>query len=119
MSHCAESHRTRLVGFHDLQGRAALQVAVRNGWCYVGHLTGTHAGGPFQGIEATGRAVALDGIDHFVVRDGVVVTNFVVFDQMQFARQLGLLPRDGSRADRAVKTAFNARTRLARRLRRS
>jgi predicted ester cyclase len=81
-------------------------------------LTGTHAGGAFQGIEATGRAVALDGIDHFVVRGGVVVTNFVVFDQMQFARQIGLLPRDGSRADRALKAAFNARTRLARRLRR-
>jgi predicted ester cyclase len=82
------------------------------------HLTGTHAGGAFQGIEATGRPIALDGIDHFVVRDGVVVTNFVVFDQMQFARQLGLLPPDGSRADRAVKAAFNARTRLSRRLRR-
>ncbi|MDX6720467.1 MAG: hypothetical protein QOJ63_2721 [Solirubrobacteraceae bacterium] len=82
------------------------------------HLTGTHTGGPFQGIEPTGRAVALDGFDHFVVRDGVVATNFVVFDQMQFARQIGLLPRDGSRADRALKAAFNARTRLARRLRR-
>jgi predicted ester cyclase len=82
------------------------------------HLSGTHSGGAFQGIEPTGRAIALDGIDHFVLRDGVVVTNFVVFDQMQFARQLGLLPRDGSRADRAVKAAFNARTRLTRRLRR-
>lgn len=82
------------------------------------HLTGTHTGAAFMGIEATGRAIALDGIDHFVLRDGVVVTNFVVFDQMQFARQIGLLPHDGSRADRAVKAAFNARTRLVRRLRR-
>lgn len=82
------------------------------------HLTGTHTGAAFLGIEATGRAIALDGIDHFVLRDGLVVTNFVVFDQMQFARQIGLLPRDGSRADRALKAAFNARTRLARRLRR-
>jgi hypothetical protein len=82
------------------------------------HMTGTHTGGAFNGIEATGRAVALDGIDHFVMRDGKVVSNFVVFDQMQFARQIGLMPPDGTRADRAVKSAFNARSRLLSRLRR-
>jgi predicted ester cyclase len=82
------------------------------------HLTGTHSGGPFQGIEPTGKKIALDGMDHFVVRDGVVVSNFVVFDQMQFARDIGMLPPDGSRADRAVKKAFNARSRLVGRLRR-
>jgi|GEM_PF-949785 len=82
------------------------------------HMTGTHTGAPFEGIDATGRAIAIDGIDHFVMRDGTVATNFVVFDQMQFARQIGMLPPDGSRADRATKAAFNARTRLLDRLRR-
>ena len=81
------------------------------------HMTGTHTGAPFEGIEATGRAVALDGMDHFVIRDGTVATNFVVFDQMQFARQIGMLPPDGSAADRATKAAFNAKTRLLSRLR--
>jgi steroid delta-isomerase-like uncharacterized protein len=82
------------------------------------HLTGTHTGGAFNGIEATGRPVALDGIDHFVMRDAKIVSNFVVFDQMQFARQVGLMPPDGTRADRAVKSAFNARSRLLSRLHR-
>jgi steroid delta-isomerase-like uncharacterized protein len=82
------------------------------------HMTGTHSGAPFEGIEPTGRALAIDGMDHFVIRDGTIATNFVVFDQMQFARQLGLLPADGSRADRATKAAFNARTRLLARVRR-
>ncbi|MDP1850745.1 MAG: ester cyclase [Solirubrobacteraceae bacterium] len=82
------------------------------------HLTGTHTGAPFQGIDATGRTVAIDGMDHFVIRDGTIATNFVVFDQMQFARQIGLLAPDGSRADRAMKAAFNAKTRLLARLRR-
>jgi steroid delta-isomerase-like uncharacterized protein len=82
------------------------------------HLTGTHTGAAFDGIDATGRAIALDGIDHFVMRDGKVLSNFVVFDQMQFARQVGLLPPDGTRADRAVKRAFNAKSRLLSRLRR-
>jgi predicted ester cyclase len=79
-------------------------------------LTGTHTGAPFDGIEATGRSVAIDGMDHFVVRSGRVVSNFVVFDQMQMARQIGLLPADRSLADRALKGAFKAKTRLLRRL---
>ncbi len=74
-------------------------------------MTGKHVG-PLLGIEGTGRAIALDGIDHFVIREGVVVTNTVVFDQLHFARQVGLLPADRSAADRALKGAFNARTRL-------
>ena len=81
-------------------------------------LTGTHSGGPFQGIAPTGRHITLDGMDHFVVRDAKVVSNFVVFDQMQFARAVGMLPQDGSRADRAAKAAFNARSKLLARLRR-
>ena len=31
----------------------------------------------------------------------------MVFDQMQFARQIGLLPADGSRLDAAAKRGFN------------
>lgn len=81
------------------------------------HMTGTHSGAPFEGVQPTGRALAIDGMDHFVVRNGTIATNFVVFDQMQFARQLGLLPADGSRADRATKAAFNAKTRLLARVR--
>jgi predicted ester cyclase len=82
------------------------------------HMTGTHTGARLEGIEPTGRAIAIDGMDHFVVRDGTVISNFVVFDQMQFARQIGMLPPDGSPADRATKAAFNAKTRLLARLRR-
>ena len=79
------------------------------------HLTGTHTG-PVQGIEATGKRIELDGIDHFVLRDGKVVSNFVVFDQMQYSRQLGILPSQDSVADKAMKAAFNARTKVAKKL---
>lgn len=77
------------------------------------HMTATHTGSGFQGLDATGKSVALDGIDHITVRDGKLASNFVVFDQMQFARALGLLPPDGSVADKAVKAAFNAKTKVA------
>jgi len=75
-------------------------------------LTATHTGGQFNGIDTTGRAISLDGMDHFTLRDGQVVSNFVVFDQMEVGRQLGLLPPDGSQADRALKAAFNAKTKI-------
>ena len=80
-------------------------------------LTGVHTG-TLLGIAATGRPVSIDGMDHFVVRDGRIVSNFVVFDQMDYARQLGMMPADGSSGDRALKSAFNARTRLLEKLRR-
>jgi predicted ester cyclase len=81
------------------------------------HLTGTHTG-PVYGIEPTGKPIALDGTDHFTMADGNVVSNFVVFDQMQYARQIGLMPPDASTADKALKAVFNARTKLAGRLKR-
>ena len=69
--------------------------------------TGTHTGGPFAGINVTGKRIEVDGMDQFTVRDDKIVSNFVVFDQMQFGRQLGMMPADGSGADRAMKAAFN------------
>ena len=36
----AASLRTRLLGFHDLQGRESLQVVLQGDWCYMGHLPG-------------------------------------------------------------------------------
>jgi steroid delta-isomerase-like uncharacterized protein len=81
------------------------------------HMTGTHSG-PLLGIAPTGKKLAIDGIDHFVLRDGKVVSNFVVVDQLQYARQIGMMPPEDSSADRAMRGAFNAWTKLALRLRR-
>ena len=81
-------------------------------------MTGLHTG-TLLGVAGTGKAIELDGIDHFVLRDGSVVTNTVVFDQMAFARQVGLMPPDGSAVDKGLKAAFNARTRAVTALRRS
>ncbi|MEJ2864408.1 ester cyclase [Actinomycetospora flava] len=75
-------------------------------------LAGHHSGAAWEGLEATGAAVDLDGMDHFVVAGGVIASNFVVFDQLQFARQIGLMPAEGSRLDVGLKRGFNA---LARR----
>jgi predicted ester cyclase len=96
-----------------------VNIAEQNDDVYVQwHMTGHHTGPAWSGVEPTGKRIEMDGIDHFVLRDGNVVSNFVVFDQMQFARAVGMLPPDGSGADKAMKAAFNARTKLMARLRR-
>jgi predicted ester cyclase len=81
-------------------------------------ISGTHTGAPFAGLQPTGRPVRIDAIDHFTIRDGRMASNFVVFDQLELGRQLGLLPPDGSAPDRALKTAFNAVTALRARVKR-
>jgi predicted ester cyclase len=78
-------------------------------------LTGTHTGTMF-GVEATGKPIAVDGIDHFVLRDGKVVSVFVGTDAMAFARQMGIMPADGSWPDQALKAAFNTKTKIARKV---
>ena len=74
-------------------------------------MTGRHVG-PVLGVAGTGRPIRMDGIDHFVLGEATVISNTVVFDQMAFARQVGLLPADRTAVDRALKSVFNARTRL-------
>ena len=54
-------------------------------------------------------------MDHVTIIDGTIASNVVVYDQMQLARQLGLVPTEGSRMDVALKYAHNLRTRMRRR----
>ncbi len=72
-------------------------------------LAGTHEG-PMSGVAATRKPLSIEGIDHFVIRDGRCQSGFISFDQMEFARQFGMIPPDGSLADKAAKAAFNAKT---------
>jgi steroid delta-isomerase-like uncharacterized protein len=79
-------------------------------WRMSGHFTGA----PFQGVEATGRRVDMRGLDLIEVEDGKNVTATAYYDGMSFARQIGLMPPQDSGAERAMKSAFNAATRVRR-----
>jgi steroid delta-isomerase-like uncharacterized protein len=81
------------------------------------HAAGTFTGGPFQGIEPTGRRVEVRGVDVMEIADGLVQHNTIYYDGATFARQIGLLPGLGSRADQALLAAFNAKTTLSQRVR--
>jgi steroid delta-isomerase-like uncharacterized protein len=80
-------------------------------------MTGTFAGpGTFQGFEPNGGRVDIEGVDVVRVRDGRIVRNDAYTDGMTIARQLGLMPPEGSAADQRMTQAVNVRTRLAGRL---
>ena len=81
------------------------------------HMSGTFSGAPWMGFEPTGDRIELDGCDCFTIRDRLVVHNHVFYDQVAFGRQIGLLPADGSGAEKAMTAAFNARVKLKRRFR--
>ena len=79
-------------------------------------MEGTFDGAPFTGIDPTGRHLELRGLDLIELEDGQIVSSSVYFDGATFARQVGMLPPDGSGADRAMKSAFNTMTKVRRAL---
>jgi steroid delta-isomerase-like uncharacterized protein len=83
------------------------------------HVTGTFSGAPYLGLEPTGRPLDLRGMDLIEVEDGRVAGNSVYYDQLSFARQVGMLPREGSLGDRLMTGAFNLVTKGRKTLERS
>jgi len=76
-------------------------------------LRGTFAGpGSFGGVAPTGKALDIEGFDLVSVRDGLIEHNDAFTDSMTFARQVGMMPAQGSAAEQRMTGAFNAKTRL-------
>lgn len=80
--------------------------------------SGTFEGGPFGGYEPTGRGGSLHGAELVTVRDGALARIRVYYDQMEFAREVGLLPEEGSPGERAMAGMINAVTKVRQRIRR-
>jgi glyoxylase-like metal-dependent hydrolase (beta-lactamase superfamily II)/predicted ester cyclase len=74
-------------------------------------MTGTFAGSrPMYGAHANGARIDLEVVDNFIVREGRITANDAYVDGMTVARQIGLLPPDGSPAQSALTRAFNLKT---------
>ena len=79
--------------------------------------TGTFKGAPFQGLEPTGCLIGIPGCDVFRFdEDGKIAEVTIYYDGAEFARQIGMLPPQGSTLDKWMTEAFNALTRLRRRI---
>jgi steroid delta-isomerase-like uncharacterized protein len=77
---------------------------------------GNFTGGPMIGLEPTGRLVEQRGCDCVEVEDGLIVRNTAYVDGLETARSIGLLPPQDSAVEKLLYGAFNAATRLRRRL---
>jgi steroid delta-isomerase-like uncharacterized protein len=76
---------------------------------------GTFVGpGHFQGFVPNGAALAIEGCDVVEVVDGLIVRNDAYLDGADIARQLGVLPAAGSKADSRLTKLANLRTGLQR-----
>jgi predicted ester cyclase len=76
-------------------------------WRVSGTFTGP---GRFRGLAPTGHRVVMEGCDMLTVEDGQIVANHAYTNAAELAQQLGLLPKEGTSADRAITGAFNAKT---------
>ena len=81
------------------------KAAVR--WAATGTFTGP---GKFEGLNATGASVAIEGLDLLTIRDGLIRDNRAYTDTAELARQLGAMPPAGSAGERAMLGLVNART---------
>jgi predicted ester cyclase len=79
--------------------------------------TGTFNGDvKFEGLEPNGAKVSVQGCDVVTVRNGKLIDNQAYSSGTEIARQLGVLPAQGSAAERTMNAAFNLKTWLARAL---
>ncbi len=81
------------------------KAAVR--WKATGTFTGSVK---FEGLNATGSRVELEGLDLLTIEDGLVVENHAYTNTTELARQFGAMPPAGSAGERAMLGAVNART---------
>jgi hypothetical protein len=70
------------------------------------------------GLAPTGARVAFDGFDLHEYRDGRVCRLRITFDMLDVSRQIGMVPRQGSRAEKAGAAAQRLSVRVRERLRR-
>jgi len=105
-----------LAAFPDFDMTVDRIVGDRSSAVVQWHAAGTFSGGKFQGIEATGKHIEIRGVDVLEITAGEVVHNTIYYDGASFARQIGMLPQNGSGPDKAMRTVFNTVTRFRKRL---
>src|SRR4051812_7731619 len=87
------------------------RVAVR--W----RATGTFCGEtPFKGLEPNGARLDLEGTDVLQIADDLIVANDAFSDSMAFARQIGMMPPEGSSAEQRAFGMFNRASRVGTKL---
>jgi len=80
------------------------------------YMEGTHHGAiDPPGFAPTGRTMRVEGVDQWTLRDGRIARYRAFYDMNDVARQLGIAPAPGSRAERGMVALQRLQARLARR----
>ena len=90
------------------------KAAVR--WSATGTFKGS---GKFEGLTPTGAAVRLEGLDLLTIEDGEITENYAFSNGMELARQLGIMPPQGSAGERTMLGVMNMKTAAAGALKRA
>lgn len=114
---CQEFFTELLAAFPDFDIQVANMIADGDHVVSEWRATGTFTGTPFRGVHATGRPVELRGCDVMHFDQGKLKRNTVYYDGLGFARQIGLLPKEGSAGDKGLTAAFNVSIDLRTRIR--
>ena len=81
------------------------------GW----YMEGTHRGAlDPPGFAPTGRSMRVEGVDRWTMRDGRIARYRAFYDMNDVARQLGIVPARGSRAERGMVALQRLQARLSR-----
>lgn len=75
--------------FPDYHVKNDIEVADENWVAATGFLTGTHQG-EWLGVPPTGKPVKMRYSDFWLVKDGLLVENWVMVDDVDVMRQLGI-----------------------------
>lgn len=75
-------------------------------------MHGNFSGGRFQGLDAVGKHVEMRGCDVLEIDQGRITRNTAYSDGLDFARQIGMLPPQGSGVEKALYGAFNGMNKL-------
>jgi glyoxylase-like metal-dependent hydrolase (beta-lactamase superfamily II)/predicted ester cyclase len=103
--------------FPDFKLEVIDMTTYRNRTAVRWRARGTFAGpAEFQGFAPTGARVELEGCDVLTIEDDRIQSNDAYFDSGSLARQLGLMPAAGSKAEARLTRATNARTRMRTRM---
>jgi steroid delta-isomerase-like uncharacterized protein len=114
-----EFMRTSFRAFPDLRfGEPDPRVLAVSGdtvlWTW--YMQGTHSGAiDPPGFAPTGRTMRVEGVDQWTMRDGRIARYRAFYDMNDVARQLGIVPASGSRAERGMVALQRLQARLARR----
>jgi steroid delta-isomerase-like uncharacterized protein len=86
-----------LAAFSDLAHRVVSYVeegdAFADEWAFVGTHTGPLVLPDGTELPPTGKRVEVKGMEFVGVRDGKIIVDFMYYDNMAVAAQLGLLPQ--------------------------